>query len=376
MTLGLLIWKNLWRRRTRSLLTVAGVAVGVASGVAMAGIAKGYEQSLARVYAARGADLIITRLSNHKRVPTTYFEQARASDIAALPGVQAVAGVVWVMLNVEEESIPVLVEGWEPGSFLWDHLKLRAGSVTNGPGDADCIYLGVMCAEMLKKKVGDTVRMESRALRVAGIFESNSMFENGSTLLPLPLLQSILGNEGKINFLNVRLAPEITAGQVDKLRQTIQGRFRGLKAFQAEEIAQNSIGLQAAKAMCLAATSIALLIGALGMMNTLLMSVFERTSEIGLLMAVGWRRRRVVAMILLESVILSLAGAAGGVLTGIIGVRIMQTMGFMQGRIAGEFSLGLIGTAFAVAALLGMLGGIYPAARAASMSPSAALRSE
>jgi putative ABC transport system permease protein len=374
MSFFFIIWNNLWRRRTRSLLTVAGVAVGVAAGVAMAAIAWGFQDSLERVYTARGADLIVTRMTNRKPLPTP-FEQTCAKDVAAMPGVHAVAAVAWDMLSIDEA--PALAAyGWEPGSFLWEHLTLQAGEFKDIKDSGDWIYLGEMCAEMLKKKVGDTVQIESRTLRVAGIFQSSATVENAAPILPLTVLQSILGTEGKVNFLNVRLTPNETPNQVEKLRQTIQSRYRGLKIFRVGEVAQNNIGIQTAKAMSLATSAIALLISTLGMMNTLLMSVFERTSEIGLLMAVGWRRSRVVAMILLESLMLSMTGAVAGISVAIIGVRCMQKMEFMQGKIEGEFSLGLIGVALGITAVLGILGGLYPAARAASMQPHTALRSE
>ncbi len=373
MNFFFIIWSNLWRRPTRSVLTAAGVAIGVAAGVAMAGISLGFSAQLKEVYTTRGADVIITRLSNRKTLPTL-FEQTRASSVAAMPGVSSVAGVVCAMLSIDGAT--TMVNGWEPDSFLWEHLTPIEGQFMPSMENNNCIYLGIISADTLGKKVGDTVEVESHIMRVAAIYDSGSFIENGSAILALPALQSITGNEGKINMINVRLEPHLSETQFDQLRQTIQRRFRGLKAFRVEEIVQNSVGIQTAEAMCIATTSIALLIGTLGMMNTLLMSVFERTREIGLLMAVGWSRRRVMTMILMESVLLSIAGAMAGVIGGILCVRFMQTMDFMQGKIHGEFTASLITTAFAIAAGLGIVGGIYPAARAAFMQPCAALRTE
>lgn len=374
MSFFLIIWRNLWRRRTRSLLTAAGVAVGVAAGVAMAALAWGFQGSVDRTYTARGTDMVVARITSHNPMPTV-FGQECAPEVAVLPGVRAVAKADWEYLAIDGGPSTV-VYGWEPGSYLWEHLSLKEGAVGTGAEVGSSIYLGALCAEMLGKKLGDTVRIEQRELRVAGIFQSEALLENGAAILPLGVFQSILGRDGKVKHLNLRLQPGLTAEQFEELRQTIQRRFRGLKAFHSGEVARNSTGVQIAKAMSLATSLIALLIGTLGMMNTLLMSVFERISEIGLLMAVGWRRRRVLAMILLESLVLSLAGAVIGVTVGVVGVRALQTMEFMRGRFEGEFSLGLIGAAFAIATGLGILGGLYPAARAASMQPQAALRSE
>ena len=374
MSFILIVWRNLSRRPARSLLTAAGVALGVAVSVGMAGIAWGFQRTQDSVYAARGADMIVTRLTYRRPLPTP-FEQTRAQDLEAMPGVQAVAGMVWDLLSIEG-SPTMVVWGWEPGSFLWEHLTLRAGTLETNMGAGDCVYLGQICAELLKKKVGDTVKIESRTLRVMGIFESRAVFENGAAILPLPLLQSILGSEGKVNFLNVRLAPGVTSEQFESLRQTIQAKFRGLRVFRGDEMGRNSIGIQAAKAMSMAALLLVLIIGTLGVMNTMLMSVFERTSELGLLMAVGWRRSRILAMILLESATLSLCGAVAGVALGIGGVRAIQTLDYMRDKIEAQFSPGLVAAALALAVVLGILGGIFPALRAAFLDPQAALRSE
>lgn len=373
MSFLFVILSNLWRRPIRSILTTMGVSVGVASGVAMAGISWGFQRSLERVYAARGADVIISRLTDRKPLPTP-FDQKRVEDLRSIPGVHDVAGMLWDTLGIEQ--VPAMpVYGWETGSFLWEHLNLQAGQLPTDTEVDDGVYLGAISAGALDKKVGDTLLIESRTLRVKGIYESEAMIENGSAIMPLPILQSILDSEGKINFINVRLSPDLTENQFETLRQTIQSRFRGLKVFRAGEMAQNSLGIRTAKAMSYATTGIALLIGTLGMMNTLLTSVFERTSDIGLLMAVGWRRRRVMAMILFESLILSIAGAVAGISSAIVGVKIMQKMDFMQGMIEGEFSPRLIVTALVISSGLGILGGVYPAARAAALQPSAALRS-
>jgi putative ABC transport system permease protein len=349
----------------------------------MAAIAWGFQASLERTNAARGADVIVTRLTKRRPSPTP-FEQARANDLAAMPGVRAVAGMVWELLTIENTP-SIVVYGWEPGSFLWDHLSPRAGQFkttaeargeAGGAAGEGGVYLGVMCAEVLRKKVGDTVQIESRTLRVAGIFESAAMIENGAAILPLPILQTILGSEGKVNFLNVRLAPNATAEQFEHLRDTIQARFRGLRVFRGDEIGQNTIETQAAKAMSVATLMIALVIGTLGVMNTMLMSVFERKCEIGLLMAVGWRYSRILAMILLESLMLCLFGAVAGVVLGVAGVRTLQNLDSLRDKIEAQFGLGLVSGALVFAVVLGILGGVYPALRALAVQPLEALRSE
>jgi putative ABC transport system permease protein len=367
-----IVWKNLWRHRTRSLLSAAGVAIGVAAGVAMAAIAVGFQRGLEGVHAARRTDMVLGGTANRNPM-LSVFEQNHIADVAALPGVQAIARADWDILPMDDGP-PTVVYGWEPGTYLWQHLSIREGKVRTDGDSESSIYLGTLCAEVLGKKLGDTVRIDRWELRVAAIFHSDALLENGAALLSLPVFQSILGREGRIKHVNIRLAAGMSPKQFEELRRTIQARFPGIGAFRASELASSNTGPRVFKAVSLATSGIALLIGTLGIMNTLLMSVFERTGEIGLLMAVGWRRGRVLAMVLLESLILSLAGALAGVTAAILAVRIMQSTELLRGKIEGAFSPGLVGAAFAVAAGLSILGGLYPAARAASLQPQRALR--
>jgi putative ABC transport system permease protein len=364
----------MWRRPTRSLLTVLGVGVGVAAGVSMAGIAWGFQRGVDRTFDVRGTDMVVTRMTKRNPMPSVFDEDC-ASEIALLSGVLAVAKADWEYMTIDDEKSAV-VFGWETGSYLWDHISMSEGEIQSGEDAKTSIYLGVLCAEMLGKNTGDLVRIDKLELRVAGIFHSDSLVENSAGVLPLEVFQLANGKQGKVKHLNLRLAPEITKDEVEGLRHSIEAKFRGLRALHAGELAQKSTGVQMAKAMSIATASIALLVGTLGMMNTLLMSVFERTAEIGLLMAVGWSRMRVMALVLFESITLSMCGAVFGIIAGIGAVRIMEKMEFMNGKIEGDFSPTLIGTVLIIVAALGILGGLYPASRAASMTPHKALRAE
>ena len=119
----------------------------------------------------------------------------------------------------------------------------------------------------------------------------------------------------------------------------------------------------------------ALIVGGLGMTNTMVMSVIERTREIGVLRA-GWRKRRVLGMIVRESVALSLLGGIAGTLAGVILGFALNLHPMMQGFFRMEYSVGLFAQAFGVALVLGIIGGVYPAWRASNLQPVEALRYE
>jgi putative ABC transport system permease protein len=121
-------------------------------------------------------------------------------------------------------------------------------------------------------------------------------------------------------------------------------------------------------------SAIAVFIGSIGVLNTMVMSVIERTREIGTLRAIGWKRHRVMRMILWESVILSVGGAILGVILAVLLMRALSNLSWTSGLIAGSTSPGVIFQGVAIAILVGVLGAIYPAYRAAGLSPMEALR--
>ena len=160
------------------------------------------------------------------------------------------------------------------------------------------------------------------------------------------------------------------------MRAAVAARWPGFKAFTASQVAEQSAAIRGAKAMSWATTTITVVLGAVGVMNTMMMSVSERTREIGLLLAVGWRRRRIVQLVLYEAVVLSIAGGLIGLAVGITTVKLLERTPLLQGKIAGEIGLPLFALALGVAVPLGVAGGAFPAIRAAQLQPGQALRYE
>jgi putative ABC transport system permease protein len=277
------------------------------------------------------------------------------------------------VVSIEDSPI-VLLFGWQPGTFVWDHLTLISGRWPAAGEHA--VVIGKIAQEVLRKTVGSTVRIETGTFTVAGVFESGSLAENGAVVMTLAELERLTGQDGKINFLNVKLSPSVAAADAERLRLGIPGRFPGFRAFTATEVAEHNAAIHAVRAMSWAVTAIALVIGTVGVMNTMLMSVFERVREFGILLAIGWRRRRVVAMILSEAVAVAMAGGLVGIACGMAAVRLLERAPWLRGKIEGDFSLSLAGLGLALALVLGVAGGLYPAWRGARMKPSDALRYE
>lgn len=367
------VGKNLLRRPTRSLLTIAGIAIGIGAVVALASIAWGFQKSWEQAYSVRGTDLVVTKITSQSPLAAS-FDGSIKADIVRLPHVDQACGLLSDLVSIEDAPT-MLVFGWELDGFLWHHLSLVAGRWPANNAE-NAVVIGSVAAGILNKSVGSPIHIETGDYTVCGIFESGALVENGAVIMALPQLQSITDNPGRINFLNVKLSPGTTPEEIEELRRTIKSEFPGFQAFTTGEVARNNSAIQVAKAMSWATSIIALIVGAVGVMNTVLMSVFERTHEIGILLAIGWKRRRIVRLIIYESMVLSLAGGIVGIGLGVGAVKLLQTTAWMRGRIEGDMSLALFVIAIAIALGLGMLGGLYPAYRGSRLQPNEALRYE
>ncbi|HEV3218928.1 MAG TPA: ABC transporter permease [Candidatus Acidoferrales bacterium] len=373
MTFFTIICKNLLRRRTRSLLTIAGIAIGIGAVVALASLAWGFESSWVRTYTARGTDMIVTKVTSQSPIPAPFAEE-REKELLALPHVVQASGLLTDLISVEDAPT-VLVFGWKGDSYLWAHLHLVGGRWPKNDNER-AVVLGSVAVDMLNKTIGSDVQIETDTFKVCGIFESAALAENGAVIMRLPQMQRVTEQEGKVNFINIKLAPGTTPEQEQELRHTIAANMTGFKAFTADEVAQNNSGIQVAKGMSWATSGIALFIGAIFVMNTVLMSVFERMHEIGILLAIGWRRSRILRMILYESIVLGVVGGIAGSVVGTATVKLLQTTPLLRGKIEGEFSVFLFALALIISIGLGAIGGLYPAIRGSRMHPSEALRYE
>ena len=182
-------------------------------------------------------------------------------------------------------------------------------------------------------------------------------------MLSLKVLQDVTDNQGKANFVDVRVTPNSTKEDVSQLCQRIKGIFPEGRALVAGEVVSNSQGFRIARAMSWSTSLLAIIVGVLGVMNTMLMTVFERTHEIGILLAVGWTRRRIVYMVLCESAMLGLLGGLVGVGLGAIGVQILEHTTGIRGLLEPNLSPNLLLTAVAIAVVVGVVSGMYPAWR-------------
>lgn len=377
------VLRNVFRRRLRSTLTMTGMAIAVGAVVALVGISKSFEKSLLELYQRRGVALVVTS-SNQVNPLSGSMKEEVGTTIASLEGVEGVCpGLVDVLSFENMGTQSIVVQGWPIWAYMFDELKIVQGDpLTEKSRGSKAILLGKDLAENAKLKLGQKVSMSDEEYHVQGIYDSGSDLENGMAVMLLEDAQKLTGKPGQITGCTVRVKDFTTEG-VEKVRLLIEGQvaeklhLKGkLRAKPPSDFVKSNTQIRAAKAMAWMTSVVALFIGFIGMLNTMFMSVFERTREIGILRAIGWRPSRVMRMILLESVLLSIGGGIFGTLGGVTLTWVLSRQPAVNGAISGTVSPEVIIQGFVIAIVVGLIGAAYPAYRGARLLPTEALRHE
>ncbi len=368
------IFKNLFRRKTRTLLTTVGIAVGVAMIVALGAMGEGIRTGYVSMFGGSGADLTLMQKGSYD-ITLSGVDEEVIAEVAAMPGIKEATGMV--VGNITAPNMPYFfIFGYDPQSFAVQRFKITLGqtlgnSRSTGRGQRE-IILGTKAAEALKMTVGDILRLPGGSYRVVGLYETGSGFEDGAAVISLADSQELMQKHRQVGAVQIKLRDP---RQIDAIRAQLERRYPRLTASQSDDVANQQQMVSYLQGFALGIALLAVVIGGVGMTNTVMMSAFERTREIGALRALGWSRRRVLAMILGESVGL---GIVGGILGCIFGAAMIAPMGqipalsFLQGRLTPE----LLVQGMLTAVILGAVGGIYPALWASQLMPVEAMRYE
>jgi len=338
--------------------------------VALVGMASGYEKSVVDQLEVVGIDIIVSNMQGG--IMPKAFDQSVAGRIRKMSGVADANCTLMQMLSVEDAPMMV-VSGREWGGFTWNQFRLVGGRL---PGDATerSVVLGTLAAEVLRKEPGDKIQIENGEFEIAGIVDGRSVVENGAIVMSLPLFQEVSGYEGRVNFVNVRTVPDLGPDDTAALCSAIEKENPGLRAVRARDVVGTSQGFRVARAMSWSTSLLAVAVGILGVMNTMLMSVFERKHEIGILLALGWRRSRIMSLILCESAAMGFLGGVVGVLLGALTVTLLVQFPGVRGLLEPDLGWALAIRAVLIAVAVGILSGLYPAWRSSRLSPSIALQ--
>lgn len=367
------IFANLIGRPARSLLTLTGIAIAVAAVVALLGVVRGFEKSLLDLYQGRGIDIMIQQ-AGRLQMTSSVLPESLGTRIAGVEGVAAVHPALFEVLSIiEDDMVGVVIQGWPPHSEPIRRLKWVAGGPFTQP-DAREVMVGTRLAAALNVEVGDqTELLQGEPFAVVGIFESTNVFDSGAMFAPLQALQELMLRDDEVTVFAV-VAEDQNPEALRELASRLQSVAPKIDAAVADDVAQRSSEIRVARSFAWLTSAIALMIGSVGMLNTMMMAVFERTREIAMLRALGWRRRRVIAMILGESTLICLVAAVVGIVLAIVVVQVLSQMPAAGRLIAGDISFSVMLQGMLLALVLGILGGIYPAWSAARLAPVEGLR--
>jgi putative ABC transport system permease protein len=371
MNFSTVVTRGLIRRPVRTGLTILGISVGIAAVVALVGISRGFSKSWETGMKARGTDVVVSNMAS-SLIPKPFSASVR-DRIAHLPHVAATCGILVDVMSVENAEM-MMVSAREWGGFSWNNLKLISGRMPINATEP-AVLLGRTAADVLKKKVGDKIQIETGELSVVGIVDGNAWVENGSIILALPIFQEISGNPDKINVIDIHVTPSTSAKEVELLCEEINSLVPEGRAVVAGDNISKSEAYRMVRAMSWGTSLLAVFVGVLGVMNTMLMTVFERTQEICVLLALGWQRGRIIRMVLWESALLGLLGGVAGVLIGAVGVKVLGMTPAIRGLLEPDVSISLLAISVAISIAVGIVSGLYPAWRSSRLVPSRALQS-
>ncbi|MBN2043822.1 MAG: ABC transporter permease [Anaerolineales bacterium] len=397
--------ESLASNKLRSGLTILGIVIGVAAVIAMLAVGRGAEAEITGSIEGIGTNLIFVFRGGDEDVrnpkPLTLGDAEAMADPFAAPSVAAVAPMLQgnAEITFSGESTSASLVGVTP-----DYSYVRNWTVTEGSfieeghllGRSSVVVLGVDVAEELFGRksglVGETVRIEGQPFRVIGVMEEKGGGSFGSednvALVPMTTAQARLLRRSTADRVDIIMVSAIDADSVDQagieISDILRARHRTAIGQDDFSVMNQKDFLETAATITNVITiflggvaGISLLVGGIGIMNIMLVSVIERTREIGLRKAMGARKRDIMTQFLVESSLLSLFGGIFGIILGWGIATIVSKIAAASGTpLTSQIGIDsvLLATIFSTA--VGLFFGLYPANRAASLEPVEALRYE
>jgi len=395
-------WRAMGANRLRTFLTMLGMMIGVAAVIMMLAIGRGAQSTVEDSIATMGSNLFIvlsgSSTASGVRIGTGNAPTLTIGDAEAIAELNSVAGVA----PVSPGSAQIVYGSNNWGTFVTgttpSYVDVANWTIDSGEmfSDADVrasarvAVLGATVARNLfeeEEAVGKIIRVRGSPFTVVGVMARKGQSLDGrdqddTVFIPVTTAQrKVFGSQfpGTVRFIQVKAKsseamPVAERDMTQLLRQRHRLPDRADNDFDIRNMtAVANAAAATAKVMSLmlgAIASISLLVGGIGIMNIMLVSVTERTREIGIRIAIGARERDILTQFLLEAIIISLFGSLIGVMLGVGAAAIANA----AANITVIVTMGSILLAFSVAAAIGVFFGFYPASKAAHLKPIDALR--
>jgi len=386
-------YKNLLRKKTRSLLTVLGIAMAAWVLVSLFGFNKGYETSLNKdidnlgfqmLVVAKGCPYEAATLMLKGGTGLKYMKEEIASAVAAEPEVEGVTAMLMQVVfdpNKGESGGISAFLGVDPASFpkMKSALPFKSGGWFKEPEAFEAVF-GYEVAELEQREVGDLYLIPEKEVevKVVGVLERTGTQDDGTIFLPIRTVQRVFAVPGELTAIGIKVKKEADI-------KAFEDKMYKLPDVQVVSLTQVKTTIMTlvstARVMVFSIALIAILIAMMGVINTVLMSVMERRQEIGILKSMGAMALDVFKLVWLETIILCISGGLIGTALALLTARLTDLLvrnllpySPSGGLVAIDFPLVLM--TLGVVTAIGLASGIYPSWKAARMRPLDTIRSE
>jgi putative ABC transport system permease protein len=386
-------YKNLLRKKTRSILTTVGIALSAWVLVSLFGFNNGYEGALNKDIENMGFQVLVTAKGCPYEAATlmlkggTGLRYMSDSIMGNVQKYKEVEKVTPMLMQVEfdpnkgESGGLTAFLGVDPATYpsMKSFLNFQEGGWFK-PDSTNGVVFGYEAAELEQREVGDKYLIAGKnvELKVTGILKRTGTQDDGTIFVPIKTLQKIFGKEGKLTGIGIRVNKN---SDISKFEDKLYD-LPDVQVISLVQVKQAIMDLvSTAKVLVLSIAIIAIIISLLGVINTVLMSVFERYQEIGILKSMGAMPLDIFKMIWLETMILCFMGSVVGIifsllLKGVSDVLIRRILPYAPTGSLISIDLKLVFTTMFAMVAIGLIGGIYPAWRAANIRPLEAIRGE
>lgn len=370
-----MIFKNPFRNKSRSFLTILGITVGIITIVALGMVSTGLENSINEVLATDTCNVSV--IGEPTSLGYGIIPSGVISNISNMSEVNKLAQGSDVSLNLKhnnlssDSSYGLGIASDNIGLSGFQKKNLIEGKMYKN--NSNEMIVGEDLASSLDLKVGDTVNVQGTKYNVSGIFKSGLM-SMYSVYLPLESAQNLSATNGS-NYLYISLKDNVNS---TNFKNSLNNKYNdsNFSITTSEDMLKQSQDVMGTINLAIWGISLlAIFVGALGVINTMLMSVHERTKEIGVLKAVGWKNKRILFMILSESIVVTIVATVIGIIIGFVGMTLISSSGLLPIENM-ALSASTIINAFLVAIIVGLIGGFIPAYRATKLEPTEALKYE
>lgn len=384
--------RNLSRRKLRTVLTISGITIGIWALVVFGSMANKIN-ALVDGGSQYFGDKIVVSDASGGTFGSAPMEFTTAAAVAAIDGVDVAVPSVTVLWDDEGGSgfsVPDQIVGQVAGAdkghedFVLNYAQGRA--LTEADEGSNVVVLGSDLARKFSLKAGDTVKLRDVDFEVVGVLEPTLTAPDSTAVVPLLAAQQLY-YETLPPIVREQLEPadlisQVTVypsagAEIEALARTIETTVPNTGTLTGAEF-DNQIGSATAifNAIIIGVGLISLVVGGLSVINTMAMSVAERTREIGIKRAIGGTRRRIIQELVLEAGLIGFIGGLIGLGLGAIVVALANDAGRESGTVLFDLTTGTAVTAVLFSTILGMIAGIIPATHAARLDPVQALRYE